>query len=139
MEQGSGSLEGDGVATGASPIDATEKEQAGPQRKKKTAKERKRESSAAISRLLDAARNDGTPPANEGQQVKLFREWEKSEQTIQAARQMLKDAFKRRDDAVSIIVKRMGPGPYRWREKLYSVSTNGDTVYLRELVLRSKD
>jgi hypothetical protein len=124
----------------ASTLAAEETEHApGPQRKKKTAKERKRESSVAIARLLDASRNEGALPATESQQVKFFREWEKSEQTIVAARQMLKDALKRRDDAVTVIVKRMGPGPYRWREKLYSASTNGDTVYLRELVARPRD
>lgn len=123
----------------SAPEDLGTEQLVGPQRKKKTVKERKRESAVAIARLLDEARNEGSAPATEGQQVKFFREWEKSEQTIQAARQMLKDAFKRRDDAVTVIVKRMGPGPYRWRDKLYSVSTNGETVYLRELVLRSKD
>ncbi len=111
----------------------------GPQRKKKTTKERKRESSAAIGRLLDAARKEGSAPATAGQQVKFLREWEKSEQVIRDARQLLKDAFKRRTDAVEVIVKRLGPGPYRWRDKLYTASTNGETVYLRELVPRPKD
>ena len=123
-----------------SPESAHEVEgQVGPQRKKKTTKERKRESAAAIARLLDEARVEAAAPATEGQQVKFFKEWEKSERVIQSARQMLKDAFKRRDDAVTVIVKRLGPGPYRWQGKLYSASTNGDTVYLRELVLRPKD
>ncbi len=107
-------------------------------RKKKTAKERKRTTSAAIGRLLDLARAENAAPPTDGQQVKIFREWEKSEKVIRDARQLLKDAFKRREDAVTDIVKRLGPGPYRWRDKLYLAASNGDTVYLRELPQRPK-
>lgn len=101
-------------------------------------KPKKRPSSEAIARILEEARVEALGPVSDSGQAKLLAEWDKSGKVIASAKQMLEDAIKRQNDAVVAIVKRLGPGPFRYQGKLYSVSSNGDKVYLRELVSREK-
>ena len=129
------------AAIASTPLGGEQVDSAGSttgEQSRPTAKERKLKSAAAIGKLIDQAREERISPATPGQELKLFREWEYCERIISQAKQMLKDSYVSRDEAVTMIIKRMGPGPYRYKDKAYVAVANGATIYLRELVAKPK-
>jgi hypothetical protein len=74
--------------------------------------------------------------ATEPTRRRLLDEWEKANNVVLRARQMLKDAIVTRDAAAEKVVRTLGRADLRYKDVLYSPSAKGDTIYLRELKKR---
>lgn len=93
-----------------------------------------------IPRIAELAAGARPAEVSESAQRKLFEEWEKAGGYIQRAEQMRQDAIKHQILCAENIVKKLGAGTFRYKDKLYmiTVSKKG-VVYLREQVARRKN
>lgn len=93
----------------------------------------KRHSNARLDALAAAA---SPATVSEASFRKLFENWERAGITISKARQMLADALVLEQQCAEEIVRKLGRGQFRYKETLYMVSSNKNTVYLRALTKR---
>jgi hypothetical protein len=93
----------------------------------------------SIPRIAELAAGARPAEVSESAQRKLFEEWERAGGYIQRAEQMRLDAIKHQIQCAEAIVKKLGAGTFRYKDKLYmiTVSKKG-VVYLREAVARRK-
>lgn len=92
---------------------------------------------ASLSYLTELAADARPAEVSDGAKRKLFDDWGKAGGYIQRAEQMRLDAIKEQAKCAEAIVKKLGAGLHRYKDKLYvvSVSKRG-VVYLREAVAR---
>ncbi len=96
--------------------------------------------SDAVRRLAELASGARPAELSEGSKQKLLSDWEKAGGYIRSAEQMRLDAIKEQAKCAELIVKKLGAGMFRYKDKLYmaTVSKKG-VIYLREAVKRRKD
>ncbi len=96
--------------------------------------------SDAVRRLAELAAEARPAEMSEGSKQKLLSDWEKAGGYIERAEQMRLDAIKEHAKCAEKIVRKLGAGMFRYKDKLYmaTVSKKG-VIYLREAVKRRKD
>ena len=87
----------------------------------------------ASRRLAELAANARPAEVSEWSKAKLLDDWEKASSYIRAAEQMRVDGIKHQALCAERIVKKLGTGMFRYKDKLYmaSISKKG-VVYFRE-------
>ena len=92
-----------------------------------------------VPRIAELAAGARPAEVSESAQRKLYEEWERAGITIQRAEQMRQDAIKLQTQCAENIVRKLGAGQFRYKEKLYMVTVSKrGVVYLREAVARKK-
>lgn len=96
--------------------------------------------SAAVRRLAELAAEARPAEVSDGSKQKLLEDWAKAGGYIERAEQMRLDAIKEQAKCAEKIVRKLGAGMFRYKDKLYmaTVSKKG-VIYLREAVARRKD
>lgn len=92
-----------------------------------------------LGRIAELALGARPAEVSDSARHKLFQAWERAGVTIQKAEQMRLDAIKDQSECAEAIVRKLGGGVFRYKEKLYVVlvSPKG-IVYLREQTPRVK-
>ncbi len=92
-----------------------------------------------LSRIAELALGSKPAEVSDSARYKLFDEWERAGITIQKAEQMRLDAIRLQEQCVEKIVRKLGAGSFRYKDKLYLVGASSKgVVYLRELKVRVK-
>lgn len=92
------------------------------------------------SRITELSAGAKPAEVSDSARHKLFLAWEHATTMIARAEQMKRDAIKHQADCAEQIVRKLGGGAFRYKDKLYQVilSTKG-VVFLREQVARRKN
>lgn len=92
-----------------------------------------------LSRIAELALDARPAEVSDSAKHKLFEAWERAGITIQKAEQMRQDAILHQIQCAEAIVRKLGGGVFRYKDKLYmvTVSSKGG-VYLREQKARVK-